>query len=175
MRRQRLKQGLRSLQGKLPGWWQTESQNDTPDYNTSKSQKQTLVINPRSDDIPINELWNVAYEKLRAEDGTLIEEYEKKLQGNMVAGLGSMLNANIRDRMQAIVKYKMDEVNANTWKLKFRSTEVEVRDLVQPVLGAVSLVNEYITDAASVSPYTSVAWAGISLLLPVSRIANKIS
>lgn len=91
MRRQRLKQGLKSPQGKLPGWRQTESQNDTPDCNTSESQKQTLVINPRSDDIPINELWYVAYEKLRAEDGALIEEYEKKLQGNLVAGLNSML------------------------------------------------------------------------------------
>jgi hypothetical protein len=173
MRRQHLKRGLKSLKERLPSWRQTDSQNDTPDYNTSESQKQTLVINLRSDDIPINELWNVAYEKLRVEDGTLIEEYEKKLQGNMVAGLGSMLNANMRDRMQAILKYQMDEVNANTWKLKFRSSEVEVRDIVQPILGAVSLVNEYITDTTSVSPYASLAWAGISLLLPVSRIANK--
>lgn len=90
MRRQRLKRGLKSLQGKLPGWLQPEDQNDTPDYHTSESQKQILVINTRSDDTPINELWNIAYEKLRAEDGALIEEYEKKLQGNMVAGLGSM-------------------------------------------------------------------------------------
>jgi hypothetical protein len=69
----------------------------------------------------------------------------------------------------------MNEVNSNTWKLKFRSSEVEVRDLVQPILGAVSLVNEYIIDAVTISPYASLAWAGISLLLPVSRIANTCS
>lgn len=79
----------------------------------------------------------------------------------------------MRDRMQTILKYQMDEVNSNTWNLKFRSTEVEVRDLVQPILGAVNLVNRYITDATSVSPCASLAWAGISLLLPVSRIANE--
>jgi hypothetical protein len=66
------------------------------------------------DDTPINELWSIAYEKLRAEDGALIEEYEKKLQGNMVAGLGSMLNANMRDGMQTILEFQMNEVNANT-------------------------------------------------------------
>lgn len=74
--------------------------------------------------------------------------------------------------MQTILEYQMNEVNANTWKLKFRSSEVEVRDLVQPILGAVSLVNEYITDAVTVSSYASLAWAGVSLLLPVSQIAN---
>ncbi|EHK44923.1 hypothetical protein TRIATDRAFT_37794 [Trichoderma atroviride IMI 206040] len=167
MRRQRLKRGLKSLQGKLPGWLQPEDQNETSGYHTSESQKQILVINTRYDETTINELWNIAYEKLRAEDGALIEEYEKKLLGNMAAGLGSMSNANMRDRMQTILEYQMNDVNANTWKLKFRSSEVEVRDLVQPILGAVSLVNEYITDAVAVSSYASLAWAGISLFLPL--------
>lgn len=43
---------------------------------------------------------------------------------------------------------------------------------MQPILGAVSLVNEYVTDAMSVNPYASLAWAGISLLLPVGRIVE---
>ncbi|KAK1246570.1 hypothetical protein MKX08_000372 [Trichoderma sp. CBMAI-0020] len=166
MERGNLKRGLKNFQGKLRGWLRPEDQNDTSSSHVPASQKQISAI-PRSDEIPINELWNIAYEKLRAEDGTLIEEYEKKLQGNMVAGLGSMLNTNMRDQMQTILENKMSEVNANTWKLKFRSSEVEVRDIVQPILGAVNLVNQYITDGVSVSPYTSLAWAGISLLLPL--------
>lgn len=171
MGREELKRGLKNFQGKLRARLRPENQHDTLNFHAAASQKQILAI-PRSNDAPIKELWNIAYEKLRAEDGALIEEYEKKLQGNMVAGLGLMLNVSMRDRMQTILEHKMNEVNANTWKLKFRSSEVEVRDLVQPILGAVSLVNEYITDASSVSPYASLAWAGVSLLLPVSRIAN---
>ncbi|KAL6823215.1 ankyrin repeat-containing domain protein [Trichoderma camerunense] len=132
------------------------------------SSSHTLTT-PRIDNAPIQDLWNIAYEKLRVEDNELIKKYEMKLQGNMVAGLGSTLgsNASIRDRMQMILENKMNEVNSNTWKLKFRSSEVEVRDLVQPILGIVSLVNEYITDAVSVSSYASFAWVGISLLLPL--------
>ncbi|KAL6907175.1 ankyrin repeat-containing domain protein [Trichoderma evansii] len=166
MGRQGLRRSLKNLQGKLPGWLWPEDQYNTSGSHTSEPQKQILT-NPQSDNAPINELWNIAYEKLRAESSALIEEYERKLQGNLVAGLGSMSNASMRDRMQTILEYKMNEVNANTWKLKFRSSEVEVRDIVQPVLGVVSLVNEYVTDAMSVNPYASLAWAGISLLLPL--------
>lgn len=133
------------------------------------SSSHTLT-SPRIDNAPIQDLWNIAYEKLRLEDNELIKKYEMKLQGNMVAGLGSTLGSNtsMRDRMQMILENKMNEVNSNIWKLKFRSSEVEVRDLVQPILGIVSLVNEYITDAVSASSYASFAWVGISLLLPVS-------
>lgn len=152
-------------------------------HSDQASQTQTSIVpvgqllnsshtltSHRIDNAPIQDLWNIAYEKLREEDNELIKKYEMKLQGNMVAGLGSTLgsNASMRDRMQMILENKMNEVNSNTWKLKFRSSEVEVRDLVQPILGIVSLVNEYITDAVSVSSYASFAWVGISLLLPVS-------
>ncbi|QYT03170.1 hypothetical protein H0G86_010139 [Trichoderma simmonsii] len=127
------------------------------------------LTSSRIDNAPIQDLWNIAYEKLRVEDRGLIKKYEIKLQGNMVAGLGSTLgsNASMRDRMQMILEYKMNEVNSNIWKLKFRSSEVEVRDLVQPILGIVSLANEYISDAVSMNSLTSLAWVGISLLLPL--------
>lgn len=133
------------------------------------SSSQTLV-NSRIDNAPIRDLWNIAYKRLRVDDSELIKKYETKLRGNMIDGLGSTLgsNASMRDRMQMILEYKMKEVNSNVWKLKFKSSDVDVRDLVQPILGIVSLVNEYITDAVSVSSYASFAWVGISLLLPVS-------
>lgn len=118
----------------------------------------------------IRELWNVAYEKLREEDGALIKNYESKLQGDIIAGLGLTIgsNASLRDRMQTILKHKMEEINQHTWKLRFSSSEIEVRDLVHPVLEVVNFVNEYITGAVSANPFASIAWTGISILLPVS-------
>lgn len=146
---------------------QTEK-NIVPAYQLLRSSQS--LANLRIDNAPIEHLWNIAYERLRVDESELIKKYETKLRGNMIAGLGSTLgsNASMRDRMQMILEYKMNEVNANVWKLKFRSSEVEVRDLVQPILGIVSLANEYITDAVSVSSYAAFAWVGISLLLPVS-------
>lgn len=128
------------------------------------------LANPRIDNAPIQDLWNIAYERLRVDESELIKKYETKLRGNMIAGLASTLGskASMRDRMQMILEYNMKEVTSNVWKLKFRSSDVDIRDIVQPILGVVGLVNEYITDAVSVSSYASFAWVGISLLLPVS-------
>lgn len=125
-------------------------------------------------DATIQELWNVAYENLREEDGALINNYESKLQGNLIAGLSLMAgpNASLRDRMQTILDHKMNEVNRDIWKLRFMSSEIEARALVQPVLDVVNFVNEYIAGAVSANPCASIAWAGISLLLPVSCIAS---
>ncbi|PKK46896.1 hypothetical protein CI102_10648 [Trichoderma harzianum] len=129
-------------------------------------------------DATIQELWNVAYENLREEDGALINNYESKLQGNLIAGLSLMAgpNASLRDRMQTILDHKMNEVNRDIWKLRFMSSEIEARALVQPVLDVVNFVNEYIAGAVSANPCASIAWAGISLLLPgLAFISSLIS
>ncbi|KAK3380662.1 ankyrin repeat-containing domain protein [Lasiosphaeria ovina] len=117
----------------------------------------------------IRNLWATAYENLRKENGELIAKYEKNLAGSLPAGLGSALGmkAGSREQMEAILKSKIDEVNRDAWKLEFGSHEFLVRDMAKPVLGIISAANVYITDALSVNPYASIAWAGISLFLPL--------
>jgi hypothetical protein len=125
-------------------------------------------------DVPIGELWNSAYEKLRAEEEALVRDYEAKLSGDLGAGLGSMLGATAmskREQMDAILQRKMDEINRETWKLRFGSNEYLVKDLAEPALGAINRVNEYISGALASNPYASIAWTGVSMLLPVSRTA----
>lgn len=125
---------------------------------------------PKDIGTPIHELWSLAYEKLREEDEDLIVDYEGKLTGNLAAGLDSVFGTEVstRDRMETILRRKMDEVNRDAWKLKFGSSETQVKDLVQPVLGVVNWANNYIAGAVSASPYASMAWAGVSVILPVS-------
>lgn len=71
--------------------------------------------------------------------------------------------------MKFVLMRKMEQVNRDAWKLKFGdSTEVEVKDIVEPVLKVVDKANDFITNALDGSPQASIAWAGVSLLLPVS-------
>jgi hypothetical protein len=125
-------------------------------------------------DTPIHQLWNLAYERLREEDEELITNYEAKLVGNLAAGLAAGPGAALcprlstRHHMETILRRKMDEVNRDAWKLKFGSTsEVQVKDLVQPVLDVVAWANKFITGALSTNPSASMAWAGVSLILPL--------
>ncbi|KAL7960365.1 hypothetical protein V8C34DRAFT_276955 [Trichoderma compactum] len=117
----------------------------------------------------IRDLWSLAYERLRREDAQLINDYEDKAQENLTAGLGYTIGSkvSIRERMDAILRSKMDENNRDAWKIKFGGSEVQVKDLVQPVLGVVNWANEYITGALKPNPYASIAWAGVSLILPL--------
>lgn len=135
------------------------------DAPPAQSTSQTL------DNVSIRELWNVAWENLQQEDHKLVEEYELKLQGSVVAGLSqSLLKSNIRERMSAILGSKMEEVNRNAPKLTLGNSEVKIKDAGEVVLSIASSANDYITQAVSANPSASIAWAGVSFLLPVSSI-----
>lgn len=138
-----------------------------PPGEPSKSPSPTV----RDSHTSIYELWNEAYKSLRDEERDLVADYETKLCGDLGDGLASALGSkvNMRERMQTVLKRKMDDINRDTWKLKFGSSEVQFEDIAKPVLGVVDWANTYIKDALSANSYASLAWGGVSLLLPVSR------
>lgn len=113
----------------------------------------------------------MAYEKLRAEDAKLIETYEASLEEILPADLACVprLKTSRREWMDAILKHKMQETQANIWKLTFRSSEIQLNGVIQKVLGVLKLANEFVTAAVSSNPSASLAWAGVGVLLPVSK------
>ena len=123
---------------------------------------------------PIAELWNVAYEELKAKEGRLITEYEKCLSYNVSNVLGAtvalsgLTKVQRREQMEMLVKRKVEEDEKGKWKIPFGDDRIAVRDLAKPVVGIVSWAQEYVGDALQASPYGSLAWAGVCLLLPVS-------
>jgi hypothetical protein len=121
----------------------------------------------------IHELWDEAYIDLRDKDNKLIENYEAALLKEKLTGTVSSFNApssetRIKDKMARVWKEKMEEIQKTTWKLKFGSHEAAVKDLAKPVISTVKWADEYVSSALSTNPYASIAWAGVSLLLPVS-------
>lgn len=127
--------------------------------------RDQLSGNPQaSSDAPIRQLWAIAYEKLKQDDPDLIARYEADLKQHFSLDT----NATREQQLHALLKAKMEEVERNTWKLKFSDYEVPVRDLAAPVLGVISMVNEHIGSATTGNPCASFAWSGVSLLLQVS-------
>ncbi|KAL7894282.1 ankyrin repeat-containing domain protein, partial [Trichoderma sp. TUCIM 5745] len=132
-----------------------------PVEGTKRSNTPALTENT-----PIRELWGVAYERLREDDGELIKKYETELKKSVAACLVQMAPAkpNQRDEMEAVLRAKMDEINKNISSPKFVARAGEFAQLF---LKLVVSAKDYIGDAASTNPYTSIAWAGVSLLLPL--------
>lgn len=117
------------------------------------TQKPTEI-----EDIPISELWNVAYEKLREEDGALIAEYERILQCSPAAG------STMKDQLRIMLENKMKDINARV--SRFGKTEAPATETVSKIMG---LANDYVRSAARANSYTSIAWAGVGFILPVSE------
>ncbi|KAL1858736.1 hypothetical protein Daus18300_009870 [Diaporthe australafricana] len=135
---------------------------------TAQSAPESVV--PQPWDVSIRRLWDIAYEDLRHDNPELIDKYEALIRNDMSAAFSTILPVGPlkREQMQSVLQRKIDDVKRGAWKLKFGSwTEIELKNTVQPVLGVIKLANNYITDALSGSSQASIAWAGISLFLPV--------
>lgn len=143
--------------------------NDESNEGTKRLHPPVLTENT-----PIREIWKVAYEKLQEEDGELIKNYETRLKNNVAVSLVQMppSKADQRDEMNAILKTKMDEINKNVSSPTFVARAGEFAQLF---LKVVVSAKDYIGEAASTSPYTSIAWAGVSLILPVSKDQMSLS
>lgn len=120
---------------------------------------------------PIRELWNEAYEDLKSKEDLLIKEYEAALIGDMSAAFPGP-GVERQDLMNVIMQKRMAEVKENTWRLNFGRNEVAVKDLAEPVVTVIKWADKYVGDAVKTSPAASIAWAGISLLLPVSAVPS---
>ena len=124
--------------------------------------------------VPIAELWNQAYEQLRKGEPKLVEKYEKEISlhvssmvGTTVAisGLGKVRR---REQMEVLVKQKLKEDEDGKWRIPLGKDRIAIRELAEHVVSIVDWGKEFVGGALESSPYGSIAWAGVCLLLPVS-------
>lgn len=118
----------------------------------------------------IRQLWAVAYQSLREEKDSPIEAFEEQIRLNL-PDIASAIrsDANTKDWMSEIVQRQMDEVKRDALKLRFGNFEVEAQEVVKSVLAVVDWSKGYVSKALSSNPTASIAWGGVSLLLPVGH------
>jgi hypothetical protein len=141
---------------------------------------------------PIAELWNEAWEDLREKEGSLIKEYEELIEKassrstephTVVSALVTAHSSAITfsslgklqraQAMKILLQERIDELDEGRWKVGFQDHQFAVKDVVEPVVGFIDWAKNFIGKAAEASPYASLAWAGVSLLLPV-RTASSL-
>ena len=129
-----------------------------------------------AEETSISELWNQAYEALRETDPKLVLRYEECLSSTMstmvgmtvtFSGIGKLQR---QQQMEALLRKKIEEDKERNWSIPFGNDRIAVRDLAEPVVGIIDWVQGFVADALKSSPYGSIAWAGVCLLLPVSNL-----
>jgi hypothetical protein len=123
----------------------------------------------------IFELWDEAYEELSKTEKTLVADYEALLStslGGAIASSATTFSSSTKvqrcQSMSTLLEKKIEEIEKGEWKLRFKDHELAVKDLVEPVVGVMYWAKDFIGTALKPSPYGSIAWAGVCLLLSVS-------
>lgn len=117
---------------------------------------------------PIREVWDEAYEDLRAEDEDLITKYEDRLRESVYGGLASTLGKmQKQDLMKTVVDHKLEQYKADTWKVKALGEEFLVKDMAKPLVGITKWADKYVSEALTSNPLASFGWAGVMVFLPL--------
>ncbi|KAF5593388.1 ankyrin repeat [Fusarium subglutinans] len=118
----------------------------------------------------IRQLWAVAYMSLRNEEDSPVQAFEDQIRCNMPDIADRMSSdASTKDWTSSVVQTQMDQVKRDTLKLRFGNFEVEAQEVVKSVLAVVNWSKDYVSKALSSNPTASIAWGGVTLLLPVSQ------
>jgi hypothetical protein len=143
---------------------------------TTVTGSRIVSLQPTAASKPIGELWNEAYEELKDKEKSLVKNYEAAMSkdtGIILGGISLVLVAPgvavmRQEQMTTLVEKKVAEAKKNAWKLKYGDNEVLLRDLAEPVVNLINDAEKFVDGAVSANLYASIAWAGVSLLLPVS-------
>lgn len=84
-----------------------------------------------------------------------------------MSGLGRVQR---REQMGVLVKQKLQQDEEGKWRIPLGDDRIAIRDLTAHVVSVVDWGKEFVSAALESSPYGSIAWAGVCLLLPVSML-----
>jgi len=128
------------------------------------------------DDRPDQSLWDRAYNSLKACERRLVEEYEILLSeelgdptGEVVTQVGDAsceINRPRQEQLHIIIDQSLQQLSKRT-TYTVAGHEFVVREQISRASELVLWAKDWIGKAASASPEASIAWAGVSVILPL--------
>lgn len=120
------------------------------------------------------DLWDRAHRLLRDDKSNrqLLVAYERILLSelNEVASPSTSVNWGSRDRRRQVsdlIVKKLKVIEDTRWRLQLGKETVKVKAQVDKVVKTVIWAQGFVSSAISADPHAALAWAGVSLLLPL--------
>ncbi|KKO97167.1 hypothetical protein THAR02_10726 [Trichoderma harzianum] len=113
-----------------------------------------------------NDTWALAFKLAQERESNLMlayEEYLFSLQGDNAAS-GDISTPEI---IQSIVKRTIEDEEKKSWRVSLFGADYEVRIQVERLIKFLLWSDSIVKVAMSSQPYSSLAWSGVSLLLPL--------
>ncbi|EHK20670.1 uncharacterized protein TRIVIDRAFT_49885 [Trichoderma virens Gv29-8] len=156
----------------------------TPDPAPASSQTSTP-----SEAVKVS-LWDRAYDSLREKEGQQVEEYEELLSRELQATTGSKngehfynkiegTNHKIRlAQLETITSSGLRKLDEKKARYLIFGHEFIPRDQLAKATQFIQNIKAVIDEAVRVSPEASLAWAGVSVILPIfmnPSVAEEVS
>jgi N-terminal domain of NWD NACHT-NTPase len=106
------------------------------------------------------DLWSRAYKVLQERESLLVEAYERELCPD-----GEKFGTE--ERMKQAIKTKLEHRDARQFVISLAGKSVKIREYGEGIAKFVIWSHGIISTAISTQPYAALAWAGVSILLPV--------
>lgn len=129
-------------------------------------------IEPTVPDVPPISLWPRAYDQVRQENKTLVEEYEKLLAKHLDKESGSDNTSNHEPtnnptKMARLTEQGLEELTNSRVKYTIFGNDFVLMDQAGQLSSTLVGFKDYVAEALKASPEASMAWAGVALVLPL--------
>ncbi|OQE19230.1 hypothetical protein PENFLA_c019G00926 [Penicillium flavigenum] len=140
----------------LPEFPQTEK--IIPDPSSSHT---TPTSSSESDDP-----WELAYGILQAREPKLVEAYQAHLR---LAQHDNSVHTNLSNprSVQSVMTKLLEDREKNQWRISLLGKDVKIREQTEKLAKFLLWADPVVKSAVSTQPYAALAWAGVSLLLPL--------
>lgn len=113
------------------------------------------------------DLWEHAYSNLKKRDPKLVSSFEKHIISGHISTTSTNPSLSL-ELIQSIAESKLTDQEANRWTIHFGGQSIKVREQWENIIKFIFWAKDSISAAVGAQPYAALAWASISILLPVS-------
>ena len=127
-----------------------------------------VVSEPPKPKIATNDLWAEAYERCKLREKVLVDRYEQHMKA-YASSAGTAADDRFSPReIVEVVKARRVDLDAKELTFSLRGESIAIREQGEKIVKFVLWFNSTISSALASQPYASLAWSGVSIILPVS-------
>ena len=118
--------------------------------------------------------WALAYVILQKREPKLVEYYQTHLslaQRNSSVDSSDTADADLSNprSVESMMTRLLEDREQKQWKVSLLGKDVKIREQTEKLAKFLLWADPVVKNAVSTQPYAALAWAGVSLLLPVSQ------
>lgn len=144
-------------------------QPEIPTDDTNKlGAVDTATVTSEPSRVATDDLWAEAYERCKLREKVLVDRYEQHMKAYTSSAGTAADDRFSPGEIGGLVKARRGDLDAQRLTLSLRGRPIVIREQGEKIVKFVLWFNSTVSSALASQPYASLAWSGVSVILPVS-------